>query len=99
MIAATPAMAAPVYLECRLSGGQSGQELTWNITINESAGRIDYTIPENNVAVSDVRAVFTADTVSFNSITLDRNDLTITRTGTLPARGQCRVVQRRGRAF
>lgn len=109
-----PAIAAPVYLECQLTGSTEGDTPSdrvwdWKLTINETEGRIDWSHPN---ASEHSAAVFTADTVRWEnpgrflsaSYVIDRRTLEITRTlstGSEPmvSRGRCRVVQAPQRAF
>ena len=105
---AAPARAAPVYLECLLSGGGNSGDVLWNITLNEETSTVSWTIPAMDVA-NNSRAVFTPDEVrwdsSISTFTINRSDLTFTRTlnmgGGTPhiTRGRCRLAAQRRRAF
>lgn len=90
-LGASPAVAAPVYLECHLAGGtKPGEDVfRWDIALNEEAGTVSYTIA-NGAKVRNHPALFTATEVSWNTLvensiirggglTIDRLDLTFTR--------------------
>jgi len=102
LCAPATANAAPVYLECLLSGGGDSAPLKWEITINEAEGRVDYSHPQHS---DSVRAVFTANEVKFSSLVIDRTNLTITRSITIGSsppivsKGQCKLVERKNKAF
>lgn len=111
---AAPAMAAPVYLECQLTGAVEGdtppdRAWDWKLTVNEAEGRVDWSHPN---ASERTAAVFTADTVRWEnpgrflsaSYLIDRTTLEMTRTlstgdGPMVSRGRCRIVQAPQRAF
>ena len=104
---ASPAMAAPVYLDCRLRAGSDdggAPELLWHITLNEETGTVSWTIPESDVA-DTARAVFTADEVRWNSLTINRTTLAFTRRFSWPSgqplttHGRCQLVRRPSRQF
>jgi hypothetical protein len=113
-MAAMPALAAPVYLECQLiqnSEGSTPAEHPWNwqITVNEAEGRVDFAHP---AAADRTSAVFTADAVRWSNdsrylsttFLIDRTNLRITRSLTIGgdvkvSHGQCRVVRASERAF
>jgi hypothetical protein len=96
-IAATPALAAPVYLVCSFMSPYIAEEEDY--TLNEQAGTITYTGP-NATYTPTFRAAFTPDRVVYrnqmlSTYTFNRIDLSVTVTNSSgPAnliRGQCKL--------
>lgn len=87
------AQANPVHLECEMPAGK------WEITVVESDGRVDY---KHSMATSSVKAVFAGSTITWGPehfrMILDRETLTLSRSGVVPAVGKCTIVTRK-RAF
>jgi hypothetical protein len=101
--------AAPVYLKCQLDPGAKGglgaedlaMEAPMDVTLNEDAGTVTYTLPKIGRAFT-VQGVFTADKVSFNGFTVNRTNLAFERDMSAlqaPGRppiidqGKCAIVQ------
>jgi|GEM_PF-3447349 len=104
--AAARADAAPVYLQCLLTGGGNSGDVEWNVTLNEETSMASWTIPSIDVAES-ARAVFTPNEVRWNgsiaTFTINRTDLVFTRSigGGTPhvTSGRCRIAPPQDRAF
>jgi len=93
--------AAPVYLECTMSSGQ--KDVLWEVALDEAAGNASYSIAELGV-VQKRPAAFTASSVSFNGMEIDRTTLVMTRTVNLMGdikvdKGQCQLAKPKARAF
>lgn len=96
------AYAAPVYLKCQLDpgaqGGAGGEDLLvkapMEVTLNEDAGMVTYTLPTIGRAFT-VPGAFTADKVSFRSFTIDRTNLAFQRDMShLQAPGRAPIIDR-----
>ncbi|HEY0148665.1 MAG TPA: hypothetical protein VGB70_06635 [Allosphingosinicella sp.] len=100
---ASPAAAAPVFLECTLDTKEGKQP--WSISLNEEAGMITFSHP---YATMTQRAIFTPDKVMWSEgdLSIDRTTLKFTRSLRLLASkqppevtyGSCAVSQKK-RAF
>lgn len=101
MLVASPAAAAePVDLECVLNEAEGPNPLS--LTLNEAAGSASYYWRNTDTKVKK-SAVFLADRVTFDSFTVDRSTLKITRqnSGTMitvlkmppTTEGQCKIVK------
>jgi hypothetical protein len=96
LLTQTASPSAVVYLKCVTT--QGGQEKSWDLTLNESAGTVDYYTEVSGQQRTQAR--FTSDAVYFIRFTLSRIDLSLQRRafGEIE-RGSCRVVQPKARAF
>ncbi|NFV80700.1 hypothetical protein [Magnetospirillum aberrantis] len=102
-LAPAAASAAPVYLECMMTLGSGQKETQWNVTLDEAAGSVAYTIPELGTAKKAL-GIFTADKVRFDTMEISRIDLTFTRTINLLGevkrdQGQCKMAPTPTRKF
>lgn len=102
-LAPAAASAAPVYLECMMTLGSGQKETQWNVTLDEAAGNVAYTIPELGVA-KKAQAIYAPDKVRFDSMEISRVDLTFTRTLNLLGdikrdQGQCKMAPTPARKF
>lgn len=99
LLASVSALAAPVYLDCKVQSGST--ETLWNVALDESAGTASYAI-QKPAFTGKFPAVFTAEKVVFNDITVNRTDLSITVPIALLSRvdrGTCEVVKAPARKF
>lgn len=109
IIVAATLQAAPINLECQLSGssGQTPADAPWDwtLTIYESEGRVVQTNPNATV---EKRAIISASMVrmpsSTGEISVDRTTLAFRRTitlggGEMVTDGRCRVARPVRRAF
>ncbi len=103
VVAASPAVAAPVYLKCAIE--QDGGPLQINFVLDEETGRVAVIIPKTG-AVDQVRGTFMIDRVLVprdpSSFEISRTDLSIVRsTPMLKAtdRGSCKIEELPKRAF
>ena len=96
LVAQTASPSAVVYLKCVTT--QGGQRKSWDLTLNESAGTVDYYTEVSGQ--QRTRARFASDAVYFIGFTLSRVDLSLQRQsfGEIE-RGSCQVVQPKARAF
>ncbi|MBX3564012.1 MAG: hypothetical protein KF730_05475 [Sphingomonas sp.] len=96
LLTQTASPPAVVYLKCETT--QGGQQKSWDLTLNESAGTVDYYTQVSGQQRTQAR--FTSNAVYFIGFTLSRVDLTLQRRafGEIE-RGTCQVVQPKGRAF
>jgi hypothetical protein len=103
LAAATPAMAAPVYLKCSIE--QDGGPLQVNFVLDEETSRVAVIIPKTG-AVDQVRGTFMIDRVLVprdpSSFEISRTDLSVVRSTPMlktTDRGFCKVEEFRKRAF
>jgi hypothetical protein len=96
MLAQASAPSAVVYLQCVTT--QNGKEKSWDITLNEAEGTVDY-----YTAISGQQrrpARFTSETVHFIGFTLSRVDLTLQRRAFDEIEsGACQLAEPKTRAF
>ena len=94
LLAASPAIASPVYLECLI------RDTIWNVTVDADAGTLTYIILSTS-STQRPPAFFTADKVYFNGMTIDRVTLSFAHGigDNVSARGQCRVITVSSRQF
>lgn len=102
-LAPAAAFAAPVYLECMMTLGKGQKETQWNVTLDEAAGTVAYTIPELGTAKKS-QGIFAPDKVRFDAMEISRVDLTFTRTINLLGdiqrdQGQCKMAPTPARKF
>ena len=99
---ATPALAAPVYLDCVLQRPDGPQK--WTLSLNEEQATVTYSHP---LASGTTKAIFTPDAVTWGPdwITnrIDRSTLEFTQIAQIAsersvARGACKISTRK-RAF
>lgn len=93
--------AAPVELTCLMTNGS--KEVEWQVSLDETAGTVSYTIPEMKVDTK-YRAIFTANKVTFASMEISRVDLSMKRTTNLLGNievetGQCQIAAPTKRKF
>jgi GTP cyclohydrolase III len=98
------AAASLVYLECQMTTSATGETpldtpWEWEITLNEAEGWADYT---NRNGSQRVKANFTAQEVRFDSFTVNRRTLIMTRHFAplnATSYGACRLAEVKNRAF
>lgn len=102
-VLSTPAIAAPVYLTCKIA--QAGGPLEVRFVLDEDNGRVAVIIPKTG-AVDHVRGTFMADRVVIlrepSSFKISRTDLSIVRTTPMiktTDRGTCKIEELPKRAF
>ena len=105
LAAALGVFASPlVYLECQMTTNVRGETppdtpWVWAITLNENEGWADYTNPNGSHRVA---ATFSASEVRFDSMSVNRETLAMTRHfAALNATsfGRCRIAEIKNRAF
>jgi hypothetical protein len=104
VLAAALAASPLVYLECQMTTNSTGQTSpdepwNWTITLNEAEGWADYSNPNGSRRVA---ATFSAREVKFDSFTVDRVNLQMTRHFeplNATSYGRCRIAEVEKRAF
>lgn len=107
ILAPTPALAAPTYLDCQWNSAASQTPIRFKVTLNEDQGTADFFDDPSSPSpsVTKVRALFTASEVTFGDkylrYVVNRGDLTLAvaggQSGVRP--GTCNVLEVPKRAF